>query len=171
MMYQSNARNARTYDRLPWGTYVAGFLVTVRQSLLQAAASESFQAWGGSVITHFLLSIPPPQLYSIHPWINYVGVHLFLTLLFTLLPPVRPKYPPLSSEANPVWCQLLRPAVLDTLSPIPDALVRTASLTNALRTLSTHPSISPALSDSWFTHVVVGAVASAGGGTLAGTLK
>jgi len=44
------------------------------------------QAWGGGILSHFLLGVPPPMLYSFHPSINYISVHLLVTLVFQIFP-------------------------------------------------------------------------------------
>jgi hypothetical protein len=46
------------------------------------------QAWGGGLISHFLLGLPPPMLYSFHPAINYLSIHLLVTLIYQIFPDV-----------------------------------------------------------------------------------
>ena len=46
------------------------------------------QCWGGGLLSHLLLGLPPPMLYSFGPAINYITVHLFVTLFFKHFPDV-----------------------------------------------------------------------------------
>ncbi|KAL1757721.1 hypothetical protein FB107DRAFT_272712 [Schizophyllum commune] len=134
--YQTNARKQPGYARMPWATYIAGYLI---------------MCWGGTLTAHFLCGLPPPQLYSFHPYINYVAVHLALTLLFSVFPQL-----------------LTHPKLLDTaLLPI-DASMRTNAVTGALALLQ-HPRTAPELVTSPLFHLILGAAGSAGGGVLAGT--
>ncbi|KAF9562052.1 hypothetical protein CPC08DRAFT_706933 [Agrocybe pediades] len=135
MIYQTNAKKSPT--PLSWGTYIVGFLI---------------MSWGGGLISHFLLGLPPPMLYSFHPTINYVGVHLFLTALFTIFP------------------NLLNPTFLDTLLWPIDTLLRANAVTATLGLLS-YPSVHREYRDSALTHLLIGAIASSGGGLSASTLS
>ncbi|KAG6894904.1 hypothetical protein C0992_004042, partial [Termitomyces sp. T32_za158] len=114
--------------------------------------------WGGTLWTHHLLGLPPPMLYSPAPYIIYLTTHLTLTLLTAL-------FPRLLSRA------VL--ALLDTVLFPLDALVRTAAITNTTAYLSPSPaSTVPApLRSSITTHLLIGALASAGGGLTASTLS
>ncbi|KAF9049325.1 hypothetical protein BDZ89DRAFT_1057678 [Hymenopellis radicata] len=138
MAYQANMR--RTSSNLSWGTYLAGYLV---------------MCWGGMVISHSLLSMSPPILYSIHPYINYLSTHLVLTAVFNFFPQL-----------------LTHPALEVALLPI-DALLRTNAVTSTVSLLHAPASnaVDPKLSSSPLFHIILGAVASAGGGVTAATLK
>lgn len=133
--YQSNVRNTGNWERIPWATYLAGFLI---------------MSWGGSVWSHILLGLHPPQLYSVHPWISYLSIHLLLTGIF----------PHIQSA--------LSPRTLDTLLFPMDSVLRLTSITASLSFLQSHPD--PRLSQSLFLQLIIGAVASAGGGATAATL-
>jgi hypothetical protein len=93
-----------------------------------------------------------------HLYINYTTVHLALTLVFYLFP------------------VLLNPKLYDTVLFPLDALVRTVSITSALSLLSVpsppvSTSVHPALIHSPLTHMIIGALASSGGGITAATLS
>lgn len=112
--------------------------------------------WGGGVLTHLIMGLPPPHFYSFHPWINYITVHLVLTAVFNIFP------------------NLLQPKIYDTiLFPI-DGILRAHSVVSALALFNV-PAISNPLSalsapspyksmDSCFGHMVLGILASAAGG-------
>lgn len=107
------------------------------------------------IISHTLLSMPPPVLYSFHPYINYISTHLFLTAVFTLFP------------------DLLTSPLLETaLVPI-DALLRANAVTSTVSILHdpSNSDVNPKLLLSPLFHAILGAVASAGGGVTAATLK
>ncbi|KAG6894319.1 hypothetical protein C0993_011811, partial [Termitomyces sp. T159_Od127] len=98
------------------------------------------------------------MLYSTTPYAIYLTTHLALTLLTFLLP------------------SLLTPtslALLDTILFPLDALVRTAAITSTTAHLSpASPTRVPApLQSSALTHLLIGALASAGGGLTASTLS
>ncbi|KAF9465960.1 hypothetical protein BDZ94DRAFT_1306685 [Collybia nuda] len=136
--YQANAR--RSSGSLSWGTYIAGYLI---------------MCWGGTLLTHNLLGVPPPVLHSFHPYINYLTVHLALTYIFQSFPAA------------------LHPPTFDTaLFPI-DALVRTGAITGTLSLLavSSNSPVHPLLVRSPLTHLIIGALASSGGGITASTLS
>ncbi|KAF5310075.1 hypothetical protein D9619_010337 [Psilocybe cf. subviscida] len=135
MMFQANAR--RSVIPLSWGTYLGGFLV---------------MAWGGGLISHFLLGLPPPMLYSFHPAINYLSIHLLVTLVHQIFP------------------DLDQPALTDTILWPLDALVRTNAVTSTLGLLYS-PTVHPEYQNSALMHLIIGAIASAGGGLSAGTLN
>ncbi|EGN97159.1 hypothetical protein SERLA73DRAFT_74862 [Serpula lacrymans var. lacrymans S7.3] len=106
-------------------------------------------SWGGSIWTHMLLSLPPPPLYSFSLWINYLSVHLCLTAFFHIFPTA------------------LVPRFFDTtLIPI-DAILRLGSITSSLSLVHSYPD--PRLSQSIFFRLIIGAIASAGGGVTAAT--
>ncbi|KAG6853274.1 hypothetical protein C0991_005545 [Blastosporella zonata] len=140
--YQANAQAAKSASgaKLPWGTYIAGYLV---------------MTWGGTVITHHLLNLPPPMLYATAPYIIYLTTHLLLTLLTYLIPS-------LLSPANL--------AFLDTVLFPLDALVRTGAVTGTTAHL-TSAVIPQALKGSIVSYLIIGALASAGGGLTASTLS
>ncbi|CAK5281496.1 unnamed protein product [Mycena citricolor] len=107
--------------------------------------------WGGSIASHVLLSLPPPQLYMLGPWINYSAVHLCLTFIFQYIP-----------VPDPAQTNLL-------LFPL-DGLLRANSVLQTLSLLS-RPGVSPLLVQSPLFHFILGMTASAGGGLLGGTLS
>lgn len=114
--------------------------------------------WGGTFLTRNLLALPQPMLHSIHPYINYITVHLALTLVLNLFP------------------DLLNPKLLDTILFPLDALVRTVAITGAITLLSipsqsASVSVHPTLLLSPLTHMIIGALASSGGGLTAATLS
>ncbi|KAF5354313.1 hypothetical protein D9756_007202 [Leucocoprinus leucothites] len=138
--FQANARKSPGAP-LSWGTYIAGYLL---------------MCWGGGLLTNFMLGLPPPMLYSFGPWVNYLTVHFVLTALFTFFP------------------SLLHPPTFDTaLFPL-DALVRTTAIVGSVSLLSPSSAsakqINPLYVNSPLTHMIIGALASSGGGFLAGTL-
>ncbi|KAJ7462197.1 hypothetical protein B0H11DRAFT_2175339 [Mycena galericulata] len=129
--------NARaTNNNLSWGAHMFGFL---------------FMCWGGSIASHLLLSLPPPQLYASGPWINYSAVHILFTVLFHYFP---------------IPDAFVTNAVLFPL----DGLLRANSVLHTLSLLSV-PTVSPLLVISPVFHFILGAAASSGGGLLGGTLS
>jgi hypothetical protein len=106
-------------------------------------------------LTHHLLGVPPPVLYSFHPYINYLAVHLALTFVFHIFPTA------------------LHPPTFDTILFPVDALVRTGAITGTLSLLavSANSPIHPLLIRSPLTHLIIGALASSGGGITASTLS
>ena len=89
IVYQSNAR--RSPSALSWGTYITGYLIMVcilRPPLIVLVGTQFLQCWGGGLLSHLLLGVPPPMLYSFGPAINYISVHLFVTLFFQYFPDV-----------------------------------------------------------------------------------
>ncbi|KAG5650784.1 hypothetical protein H0H81_011067 [Sphagnurus paluster] len=141
--YQANSRaaTAGTGTRLNWPTYLAGYLV---------------MTWGGTIITHQLLHLPPPMLYSLNPYIIYLTTHLTLTLLTYLFPVL-----------------LSKPflALLDTVMFPLDAIVRTGAVTGTTAHLVPGSPVPRPLASSTVTHLIIGALASAGGGLSASTLS
>ncbi|KAH8823168.1 hypothetical protein DL96DRAFT_1616846 [Flagelloscypha sp. PMI_526] len=134
--YQMNVKKTSSHH-IPWATYIAGYLV---------------MSFGGGFISNVLMSTPPPQLYSIHPYINYTAVHLLLTALFKFQP------------------GLHNTQILDTILFPLDAAVRVNSITATLNGLAKSQA-NPLLTLSPVFHIIIGAVASAGGGVTAGTLS
>ena len=93
-----------------------------------------------------------------HPYINYIPVHVTLTLVFYLFP------------------DFLNPKLFDTVLFPLDALVRAGAVTGAITHLSistpsSSNSIHPALVMSPLTHMIIGGLASSGGGITAATLS
>ncbi|KAJ7733755.1 hypothetical protein DFH07DRAFT_845329 [Mycena maculata] len=125
-----------TKSNLSWGAHFFGFLL---------------MCWGGSIASHVLLSLPPPQLYAPAPWLNYSAVHLLFTALFHYFP---------------IPDTFLTNAVLFPL----DGLLRANSVIHTLSLLSI-PSVNPLLVTSPLFHFILGATASAGGGLVGGTLS
>jgi len=106
-------------------------------------------SWGGSVWSHIFLGLYPQQLYSVHPWISYLSVHILLT---AILPYIQ---------------TALSPRMLDSiLFPI-DSVLRLSSITACVSLVQSHTD--PRLSQSLFLQLLIGAVASAGGGITAAT--
>ncbi|KAL0958778.1 hypothetical protein HGRIS_014100 [Hohenbuehelia grisea] len=132
--FQANVRASKS--RQSWGTHAAGFLI---------------MAWGGGVISHILLGLHPAQLYSVHPYINYLAVHFVLTAFCSVFP------------------SALNPRLFDTLLFPLDAILRVNAITAAVNLLSL-PSVDSRLRGSPLTHAILGAIGSAGGGTSAATL-
>ncbi|KAL1741152.1 hypothetical protein HDZ31DRAFT_46053 [Schizophyllum fasciatum] len=138
LAYQANARKQPGYSKMPWATYIAGYLI---------------MCWGGTLTAHFLCGLPPPQLYSFHPYINYGAVHLALTLLLSVFPQI-----------------LTQAKIFDTALVPVDAFMRTNAVTGALSLLQ-HPRVAPELVTSTLFHLILGAAGSAGGGVAAGTFS
>ncbi|KAJ7703288.1 hypothetical protein B0H17DRAFT_1042603 [Mycena rosella] len=134
IVFHTNMRASSS--RLNWGQHILGFLL---------------MCWGGSLASHLLLSLPPPQLYAPGPWINYSAVHLLFTVLFHYFP---------------IPNTFLTNAVLFPL----DALLRANSVIHTMSLLAV-PSVNPLLVTSPLFHFILGAAASAGGGLLGGTLS
>lgn len=97
------------------------------------------------------------MVYSIPPYVNYITVHLVLTLILDMFP------------------ALINPKLLDTVLFPVDAVVRVASVTSTVGFLyipsPAGTSVHPALTLSPLTHMVVGALSSSGGGITASTLS
>jgi len=136
LAYNGRTRALGTRDKLGRGPEYAGFLIF---------------CWGGGLLSHFLLSLPPPQILSAYPTINYLSVHIFITYLLTN-----------TSIAFP------SPKILNSFLPLIDAILRTGAICSSVTLAHTHPN--PALSSSLFLQLVIGAVASAGGAVSASTL-
>ncbi|KAK0207909.1 hypothetical protein DFS33DRAFT_392136 [Desarmillaria ectypa] len=136
MAYQNNMR--KSGNNLSWGTYIVGYLI---------------MCWGGMVLSHTLLSLPPPILFSIHPYINYIVPHLAVTLLFAIFPNI-----------------LSSPNLDLVLFPL-DGLLRANAVTSTLAMISSSPAIDNKLTSSALFHIIIGAVVSCGGGASAATLK
>lgn len=141
-------RNSASWKKLFWGPYIVGYLLA---------------CWGGGVLTHLTMGLPPPQFYSFHPWINYITVHLVLTALFNVFP------------------GLLVPKIYDTLLFPLDGLLRAHSVVSAV-SLPANPAISNPLSalsspnphkamDTALGHIILGVIASSAGGITLSTLS
>ncbi|KAK7040728.1 hypothetical protein VNI00_009634 [Paramarasmius palmivorus] len=145
LIYQANMKKAGQEKVIGWKAYLVGFLI---------------MSWGGMLGTHFLLNLPPPPLYTIHPYINYLGVHLLLTVVFSIFPDAA------STDLLPTYDLFLFPL---------DAILRVNAITSSLALLSPSnahsPHVNQLLASSPFFHLILGAVASAGGGVSAATLS
>lgn len=105
--------------------------------------------WGGGLLSHFLLSIPPPQILSAYPTINYLSTHIFLGIVLNALGAPSAK-------------------TIDTVLPLLDAIMRTGAICSTVNIVTAHPN--PAISSSLFLQLLIGAIASSGGGVAASTL-
>ncbi|KAJ3837433.1 hypothetical protein F5878DRAFT_216424 [Lentinula raphanica] len=145
LAFQSNTRRLGTHTALGWKSYIGGFCI---------------MSWGGMVFSHIFLNLPPPVLYAIQPWVNYISVHLIFTAVFSLMPFLV------------VDADLLSTVDL-ILFPL-DALLRVNAIVGALSHLSpqspSYELVSPALINSPLFHFILGCTASAGGGVTAATL-
>jgi len=103
--------------------------------------------WGGGTIANFLMFLPPPQLLSISPWINYLAVHALFGYAVDAVPSLK---------------------AVDTALPLMDAIFRTGSICGAVNLAHSHPN--PAIASSLFFQLLVGAAVSSGGGATAATL-
>jgi len=119
-----------------------------KKSRLVDWAGFLIMCWGGSFLTSFLVGLPPPQLLSIHPWINYLSVHIILSVLLPTLP---------------------APRTLDTFLPVIDALTRSFPITGAVLTTQSHPN--PTIRSNLFFQLILGGLSSSGGGLIASTLN
>lgn len=99
------------------------------------------------MLANFLMFQPPPQLLSVQPWINYLGVHIFFGYIVDFAPSAK---------------------VIDTALPLLDAILRTGAICGSVSMARAHPN--PAIASSLFFQLFIGAVASAGGGVSASTL-
>lgn len=98
------------------------------------------------------MGLPVPNFYSFHPAINYLSVHLICTILFYNFP------------------GLLNSKLLDTIFWPLDALLRTNAVTST-QSLLAHPLVPSEYKLSPLTHLILGAIASAGGGISVGTIN
>ncbi|KIL64965.1 hypothetical protein M378DRAFT_77505 [Amanita muscaria Koide BX008] len=110
--------------------------------------------WAGNLLSHLLIGLPPPTFYSVHPYINYISTHLFFTALFN-------NYPELLIDAR----------ILDTLLFPLDALLKTNAITASIGLVTTSAGVNPLYANSPLTHMLLGAIASAGGALTAATFK
>ena len=138
--FQNNVRVSSNKGKLTWGNYISGYLI---------------MAWGGSVIAHLLMSLPPPVLYNYQPYINYISVHLLATAFFHAFP------------------NALDMQILDSLFTPIDGILRSTAVASTLRILTSGalPLTHAPLAISPVTPIIIGAIAASGGGVLAGTLK
>nr|GAT57622.1 predicted protein [Mycena chlorophos] len=123
-------------SHLTIGANLSGFLLT---------------CWGGSLASHLLLGLYPPQLYLLGPWINYSAVHLVASFL-------------LSSVSIP---DLARTNAY--LFPL-DGLLRANAVLHTLSLLDV-PTVNPVLVASPLFHFILGAAVSSGGGLVGGTFS
>ncbi|KIY73095.1 hypothetical protein CYLTODRAFT_271379 [Cylindrobasidium torrendii FP15055 ss-10] len=164
-----------TRGEMNWATYLAGYLV---------------MAWGGTLLSHTLLSLHAPPLLSLAPWINYLSVHIFLTLLFeyTGLPSL-PKGMGgiggiglgalggmgLDAALIPLDALLRGNAVVGTVALLhSNALAASSSSSAASSAASASTAAAASLAAASFSpvfHAILGASASAGGGVLATSLR
>ncbi|KAK2459976.1 hypothetical protein APHAL10511_007982 [Amanita phalloides] len=115
-------------------------------------AGYLIMCWGGGALSHLFLGLPPPIFYSTDLYINYIAPHLLFTAFFAIFP------------------ELLNSPLLDTLFFPLDALLRTNAITATIGLLSS-PGVNPVYAGSPLAHMLLGAIASAGGGLSAATLK
>lgn len=143
LAHQQLVRSSSTWKNTPWSAYLAGFFIL---------------SWGGGVVSHVILGLPPPQLYSVRPWAGYLVVHLALTFLGPLL-----------------QLQKIPPRIMETMCLPIDTLLRIISIFSSLALLTPAPGsplqINPLLASSPIVPLFLGAIASSGGGTLASTLS
>jgi len=97
-------------------------------------------AWGGSMVSHVLLSLPIPQLLSFGPMIVYGTTHFCL----------------------PDIARLPSMKTLDCMFPLVDALIRTTSIAAGVEACRHHPS-SAAIRDSLSIQLFIGAIVSSAG--------
>lgn len=145
LLFQSHTFRLKTHSVLGWKTYIGGFCL---------------MSWGGMILSHILLNLPPPVLYASQFWVNYISVHLFLTLVF--------------SRMSPLLADVDLLSTMDLLLFPLDAMLRVNAVVGTLDHLSpgspSHESISPVLINSPLFHFILGCTASAGGGVIAASL-
>ncbi|KDN44253.1 hypothetical protein K437DRAFT_236630 [Tilletiaria anomala UBC 951] len=130
-----------------------------KMGLLQDLGGFLIMAWGGSFIVYYLVHATPPQLLSIYPLLNYLGVHLLIGCLLTMI-----KAP--------------SAAMLDTALPLLDGATRAHSIVVGLSLPSlvtkssavSNPAAAFALTESWTFALLLGTISASGGGQLAGML-
>jgi len=130
--YRCRIKASGNRGRLRAGPEYAGFLL---------------MCWGGTLITNFLMFLPPPQLLSISPWVNYLGVYILFGYTADMAPSLK---------------------TVDTALPLLDAILRSGSVCGAVNLAYTHPN--PAIASSLFFQLFVGALASGGAGITTSTL-
>lgn len=91
--------------------------------------------------------LPPTQFLSSYPWINYLSVHILSGYVVDYLP---------------------APRIIDTALPLLDAIMRSGAICGTVHLAHSHSN--PAIASSAFFQLLMGAVASAGGGVTATTL-
>lgn len=126
----------RSRGRPTWAYDIVGFLV---------------MCWGGSILNNVMLTSTPPFLLSIHPFLNYVSVHLLLSAILSLFPNLTP----------PMY-------LVDTVLPVLDGCLRTQAVVVSLDMVRRSPNES--VRGSLLIQLLAGVVGSTGGGQLAGTL-
>lgn len=139
MVFQTNRR--RVKSKLTFAQDMAGYLIMVRPPSSLVTRPDAPQCWGGAVSVNMLLGLPPPQLVSSTPWIIYPGVHVLLSILFSVvsLPDAR---------------------FLDTALPLVDAVTRSAPICGAIEAVRSHPN--ELIRYSLTAQIISAAVASAG---------
>ncbi|KAJ3879941.1 hypothetical protein F5051DRAFT_182418 [Lentinula edodes] len=145
LLFQSHTFRLGTHSVLGWKTYIGGFCL---------------MSWGGMILSHILLNLPPPVLYASQVWVNYISVHLFLTLVF--------------HRMSLLLADAVLLSTMDLLLFPLDAMLRVNAVVGTLDHLSpgspSHESISPVLINSPLFHFILGCTASAGGGVTAASL-
>ena len=107
------------------------------------------QCWGGAFLTNYMLGQTPMQFISIHPFLNYVSVHLFVTfaLRFVSAPAAK---------------------VVDTALIVLDGALRMQAVFGSIAMAIA--SENRLVSNSLLMQVLLGTVGATGGGQLAGML-
>lgn len=109
------------------------------------------QAWGGALWTNALLCLPPPQLYSVTPWIIYCTTHIAMCTIFS------GTFLPLSWPSG---------KFVDSVFPAIDAICRSGAIIGGVGAVKNHAN--PAVANSLLAQIIIGAVSSVGGGAAAG---
>jgi len=109
-------------------------------------------AWGGAVSSHVLLNQTPPQVFSPNPWMAYGSIHILISTFLYLFPSI-----PVSSQLTELgfW-------------PLMDAATRSGAIAGGVMMVKAHPN--PAISNSIFAQILIGALSASGGGLVASTL-
>ena len=104
----------------------------------------------GGALANLLMFRPPPQLLSSAIWVNYLSIHFLLNYV-------------LDSTGL-----IIPPILIDSVLPLLDAIGRTGGLCANVSLASAHPN--PAIANSLFFQLIIGAISSAGGSSTAATL-
>jgi hypothetical protein len=107
--------------------------------------------WGGGFLVSAILGQTPVQLLSIYPFLNYIGVHLFVTFLlhFVITEPTA--------------------KFLDTALILIDGSTRTHAVIMSITMAATSPV--GAVQNSAFLQIICGTLGATGGGQLGATLS
>lgn len=107
-------------------------------------------AWGGGFLVSFILGQTPMQLLTIYPFLNYVGVYIFISTLarFITLPTMK---------------------LVDTAFIFLDGALRSHAV--IMSVLTTKASMNPAVQNSLLIQILCGTIGATGGGQLAGMLS